>query len=228
MNSTNRRTMTLLMVASLAAGCECGAPWMMADCAEPGVSLQILDQFGNAAMPDTVVMYRDRSILEDYDCSVDNCSYLFLSIYEPGVYEIEVTLGDEVQTHQTVIDTIAEGQCCGGGPRENATLSFTVAETSPLTDCELLAPDECALDTTCGVISGWTPTVDSAGNECIDYTNDRVNVGCHDADMACPAVMSYAHAPDSDVCVVFGGCIPHNWVNCDAGPPLDDCTPPPG
>ena len=89
-------------------------------------------------------------------------------------------------------------------------------DTSSAEACEDVAPESC--DDTDGCTSlGARPTVETETGWCVDYTADKVLLGCMSADYGCGAAetpATTADAPDSCLWVFPSTCLPEGYIAC--------------
>ena len=194
------------------------------DCLAPGIYLIAFDADGQRLEPDHVTVYQDDVLVRDVDCATEDCWIAVAPVSEPGLYRIEVRVGEQTQTFEQAVTIIPEGGCCGGYFLD-VVLTFE-RPSQPADTCATLDVDTCATTDGCSVVSGWETTLDAADGLCVDYSAGQVGFACQSAELACPAVISYAQPPEGGTCVVFGGCVPAGWTACDGAPVVNECSTP--
>ena len=104
----------------------------------------------------------------------------------------------------------------GGSSVECTEMACIEPEPEP-TGCSEMSIDSCEETPTCTVIYG-SPIMLDTDNECYAWANEVTGVGCMDAEMDCPAVLTHgASLEDPNNCYGFGGCMPEGWGNCGLG-----------
>jgi hypothetical protein len=99
-------------------------------------------------------------------------------------------------------------------------------ETDPGIYCRDLLASQCAEDSECEVVGAWA-VIDVGFGACVDFTGDKVGVGCQAAGRNCESGETWAGPPPPDTgpitedCWLFDDtCIPDEWVPCDE---YDEC-----
>jgi hypothetical protein len=119
-------------------------------------------------------------------------------------------------------------ECWGNNFFGQCDVVSTPGGTDPYVDCRELDPETCATDARCATIDGEVVYDDGDGGTCIDTSEDRVAVGCMDADALCTTAFTWAAPPGADAegtaCMMFSsGCIPLDWEVCGGEFGFEEC-----
>lgn len=202
----------------LAAGCECGGPFVQVDCIAPGMRFELVDAAGAPVQASAIRTLQDTVLVESLPCTPlgTDCQRGFVPVLEVGTYRVEADVGGETFVHEEIVraEDLGAGECCGGFYGD-ATL--VVADPGPQT-CDTLDIATCALAPTCTVLSAWVVVED-----CVDYSA-QVDQGCGSADVGCGEALTFARPPEGACRVFPTTCIPAGFVPCD-GPIPGECPP---